>query len=69
VTGEAFHGTLSQPLLFIASNTHVTLAPVSTVLISHGVATVKMTAKTKGNVYIAVNLGTTKIGGITVSIQ
>jgi hypothetical protein len=69
VTGEAFHGTLSQPVLLIASNTHINLNPVSTVLVSHGIATIKMTPKTKGSVYIAVNLGTAKIGGVSVSIQ
>ena len=56
MTGEAFHGTLSQPVLFIANNTRVDITPVSTVLVSHGVATVTVTPKTKGSVYIAVNL-------------
>jgi hypothetical protein len=69
VTGEAFHGTLSQPILLIASNTHVQLNPVSTVLVSRGVATIKMTPKTQGNVYIVLNLGTAKIGGVSVSVQ
>jgi hypothetical protein len=69
ITGEVFHGTLSQPILLIASNTHVSINPVSTVLVSHGVANIKMTPKTKGSVYIAINLGTTKIGGMSVSIQ
>jgi hypothetical protein len=69
ITGEAFHGTLSQPILLIASNTHINIAPVSTVLVSHGSASMKVTPKTKGNVYIAINLGTAKIGGVSVSIQ
>ncbi|MDR0651007.1 MAG: hypothetical protein LBG59_06520 [Candidatus Peribacteria bacterium] len=34
ITGEAFHGTLSQPLLLIANNTNVNIVPVSTVVIS-----------------------------------
>ncbi|MDR0282870.1 MAG: hypothetical protein LBI53_06395 [Candidatus Peribacteria bacterium] len=68
-TGEPFHGTLNQPLLLIASNTNVDINPVSTVLVSQGIATIHITPKKKGNVYLAVNLGTAKIGGFTVTIQ
>jgi hypothetical protein len=69
ITGEAFHGTLSQPLLLIASNTNVHINPVSTVLVSHGEASMSVTPNKQGNVYIAINLGTAKIGGVSVSIQ
>jgi hypothetical protein len=68
-TGENFHGSLTQPLLFIASNTNITLDPVSTVVIAQGQATVHITPKTTGSVYIAINLGTAKIGGISVAIK
>lgn len=61
VTGEAFHGTLNQPILLIASNTNIDINPVSTVLISQGGGTITLTPKAKGNVYIAINLGTAKI--------
>ncbi len=60
-TGEPFHGTLNQPLLLIASNTNVDINPVSTVLVSQGTAMMYLTPKKKGNVYLAVNLGTVKI--------
>ena len=69
VTGEPFHGTLNQPLLLVASNTNVTINPVSTVLVSKGTATMNLTPKNKGNVYIAINLWIAKIGGIILSIQ
>jgi hypothetical protein len=69
ITGEPFHGTLSQPMLFIASNTNLTINPVSTVLISHGVGRVTVTPKIKGNTYIAINMGTANIGGISINIQ
>ena len=68
-TGAPFHGTLNQPLLLVASNTNVNINPVSTVLVSQGTATMTITPKNAGNVYIAINLGVTRIGGISVSIQ
>ncbi|GHV24597.1 hypothetical protein FACS1894176_01260 [Bacteroidia bacterium] len=45
ITGESFHGTLTQPLLVIANNTNVSINPVSTVLISHGQAEITITPK------------------------
>lgn len=68
-TGENFHGSLTQPILFIASNTNVSLDPVSTVVVAQGKATVNITPKTSGSVYIAINLGTAKIGGVSVAIK
>jgi hypothetical protein len=56
ITGEAFHGTLSQPLLLIANNTNVNITPVSTVVISRGEAKITILPKAKGNTYIAINL-------------
>jgi hypothetical protein len=56
ITGENFHGSLTQPILFIASNTNVTLDPVSTVVVAQGKATVNITPKTTGSIYIAINL-------------
>ncbi|MDR2415224.1 MAG: hypothetical protein LBD75_01020 [Candidatus Peribacteria bacterium] len=56
ITGEAFHGTLSQPLLLIANNTNVNIVPVSTVVISRGEAKITIEPKAKGNTYIAINL-------------
>lgn len=61
ITGEFFHGTLSQPLLVIANNTNVSLLPVSTVLIVRGYAEINIVPKKLGNTYLALNLGTAKI--------
>ncbi|MDR2190457.1 MAG: hypothetical protein LBP53_04650 [Candidatus Peribacteria bacterium] len=58
---EPFHGTLNQPLLLIASNTNIHINPVSTVIVNQGKATITLTPQAKGNVYIALNLGTAKI--------
>lgn len=68
-TGNLYHGTLNQPILLIASNINVSINPVSTVLISQGKATMKLSPTTKGNVYIAINFGTAKIGGFTLTIN
>ncbi|MDR3169690.1 MAG: hypothetical protein LBU27_08360 [Candidatus Peribacteria bacterium] len=69
VTGELFHGTLNQPLLVIANNTNVSLTPVSTVLVTRGQAEIKITPKKVGNTYLALNLGTAKIGNAIINIQ
>ncbi|MCR5411446.1 MAG: hypothetical protein K6E76_00210 [Patescibacteria group bacterium] len=68
-TGEPLHGTLSQPLIFIASNTNVSLDPVSTTLIVKGNATVKIAPKKQGATYLLIMLGTSRIGGVTLSLE
>jgi hypothetical protein len=47
----------------------VNINPVSTVLITRGKATMKVAPSIKGNVYIAINLGTAKLGGVVVNIK
>lgn len=68
-TGEPLHGTLSQPLIFIASNTNVSLDPVSTTLIVKGNSTVKIAPKKQGATYLLIMLGTSRIGGVTLSLE
>lgn len=67
-TGENFHWTLTQPILFITNNTNVSINPISTVLISHWVADIKLTANSVGNTYVAINIGTAKIADFILNI-
>lgn len=67
-TWEPFHGTLTQPILFITNNTNISLNPVSTILVNHWTATITLTPKIKGSTYIMINLWTVKIAGFTLNI-
>ena len=68
-TQEKFHGTISQPFVFVASNTTIDVSPSSTVLFNKGIATVKITPKKAGNSYVVIMLGNKRIGGVAVSVQ
>lgn len=69
VSWAKFNGTLNLPITAIASNTNISLNPVSITLVQDGKATITITPMKKGNTYIALNLWNAKIGWTTISIQ
>ena len=69
VSWAKFNGALSIPFTAIASNTNVSLNPVSVMLVQDGEARITITPVKKWNTYIALNLGNTKIWWTTISIK
>jgi hypothetical protein len=69
VSWDKFNGALSIPFTAIASNTNVSLNPVSVMLVQDGEARITITPVKKWNTYIALNLGNTKIWWTTISIK
>jgi len=69
VSWAKFNGTLNLPITAIASNTNISMNPVSIALVQDGKATITITPMKKGNTYIALNLWNAKIGWTTISIQ
>ena len=69
VSWAKFNWALNIPFTAIASNTNVSLNPVSVMLVQDGEARVTITPMKKWNTYIALNLGNTKIWGTTISIK
>ena len=69
VSWAKFNGALNIPFTAIASNTNVSLNPVSVMLVKDWEARITITPVKKWNTYIALNLGNTKIWGTTISIK
>ena len=69
VSWAKFNGALSIPFTAIASNTNVSLNPVSVMLVQDGEAKITITPVKKWNTYIALNLGNAKIWGTTIAIK
>ena len=69
VSWAKFNGALNIPFTVIASNTNVSLNPVSVMLVKDWEARITITPVKKWNTYIAINLGNTKISGTTISIK
>ena len=69
VSWAKYNGTLSLPITVIASNTNISLNPVSVMLVQNGEAVITITPVKKWNTYIALNLWSAKIGGTTISVQ
>lgn len=69
VSWAKFNWALSIPFTVIASNTNVSLNPVSVMLVQDGEARVTITPMKKWNTYIAINLGNAKIWGTTIAIK
>ena len=64
-----FNGALNIPITAIASNTNVSMSPVSVMLVKDWEAKIVITPVKKWNTYIALNLWNTKIGWTTISIK
>jgi len=69
VSWAKYNGALNIPITAIASNTNVSLNPVSVMLVQDGEAKITITPAKKWNTYIALNLGNAKIGGTTIAIK
>ena len=69
VSWEKFNWALSIPITAIASNTNVSMDPVSVVLVQDWEAQITITPTKKWNTYIALNLWNAKIWWTTISIQ
>ena len=69
VSWAKYNGALNIPFTAIASNTNISLNPVSVMLVQDWEARVTITPVKKWNTYIALNLGNTKIWGTTIAIK
>jgi hypothetical protein len=69
VSWAKFNGALNIPITAIASNTNVSLNPVSVMLVQDGEAKITITPVKMWSTYIALNLGNAKIGWTTIAIK
>ncbi len=69
VSWAKYNWALNIPFTAIASNTNISLNPVSVMLVQDGEARVTITPMKKWNTYIALNLGNAKIWGTTIAIK
>ena len=69
VSWAKYNGALNIPITAIASNTNVSLNPVSVMLVQDGEAKITITPNKMWNTYIALNLGNAKIWGTTISVK
>lgn len=69
VSWAKFNWSLNIPFTAIASNTNVSLNPVSVMLVQNWEAKITITPIKKWNTYIALNLWNTKIWWTTISIK
>ena len=69
VSWAKYNGALNIPITAIASNTNVSLNPVSVMLIQNGEAKITITPNKMWSTYIALNLGNAKIWGTTIAIK
>ena len=68
--GDKYNGVLKQPIMFVANSTNITIDPVVISLVKNGEMTIKIKAGQQAwEVFVAVNLGTNKMGGFTMKIQ
>ena len=68
--GDKFNGVLKQPIMFVSNSTNIAIDPVVISLIKNWEMTIKIKAgQQAGDVYVAINLGTNKMGGFTMKIQ
>ena len=64
-----YNGALNIPFTAIASNTNVSLNPVSIMLVQDGEAKITITPVRMWSTYIALNLGNAKIWWTTIAIK
>ena len=67
---DKYNGVLKQPIMFVSNSTNISIDPVVISLVKNGEVVVKLKAGQQAwDVFIAVNLGTNKMGGFTVKVQ
>ena len=69
VSWAKYNWALNIPFTAIASNTNISLNPVSVMLIQDGEAKITITPVKMWNTYIALNFGNAKIWGTTISVK
>ena len=69
ISWAKFNGALNIPITAIASNTNVSMNPVSVMLVKDWEAKIIITPVKKGNTYIALNFWNAKIWWTTISIK
>ena len=69
VSWAKYNGALNIPITAIASNTNISMNPVSVMLVQDWEAKIVITPVKKWNTYVALNLWSTKIWGTTISIK
>lgn len=67
--GDVFNGVVHQPIIFVANSTNISIDPVAISLVKDGEVQINLTAQNKGEVYISIQIGTTKVGDILIKIQ
>ena len=67
---DKFNGVLKQPIMFVSNSTNISIDPVVISLVKNGEVVIKLKAgQQAGDVFVAVNLGTNKMGGFTVKVK
>ena len=69
VSWAKYNWALNIPFTAVASNTNISLNPVSVMLVQDGEAKITITPVKMWNTYIALNLWNTKIWGTTISVK
>ena len=68
--GDLYNGVLKQPIMFISNSTNVSIDPVVISLVKNWEVEIKIKAgQQAGDVYIAVNLWTNKMGGFNIKVE
>ena len=69
VSWAKYNWTLNIPITAVASNTNISLNPVSVALVQNWEAHITITPVKKWSTYIALNLGSAKIWWTTIAIK
>ena len=68
--GDKYNWVLKQPIMFVSNSTNISIDPVVISLVKNGEVAIKLKAwQQAGDVFVAVNLGTNKMGGFTIKVQ
>lgn len=67
--GDKFNGILKQPIILVANSTNISLEPVAITLVKEGKVEIKLTAHQSGPVYTAINMGTNRMGGMSMQVM
>jgi len=60
---------LKQPIVLVANSTNISIDPVAISLVKDGKVEIKLTANQNGPVYTAINMGTNRMGGISMLVM
>lgn len=66
---DKFNGVLKQPIVLVANSTNISIDPVAISLVKDGKVEIKLTANQNGPVYTAINMGTNRMGGMSMLVM